>query len=551
MIKRWIIFITLISLFCLNIHFSTSWEVWGQELPSGNEIQIFWYSRISDKDFRIPQDLEIVEIDEFSVWFRFTNRSQSSINFSVQVWDFSLAEKTQIDPETNESFRSIVRIYDKLVVEKSFLTLAGENVGDTRFGVEEINAKVLPEFKSTNQTQLVQVVVEGIVIEFHHLTNPAEIEVIKTRSAWNIELIMFLISSICIIMFFVLLAVGIHYRAGYSPSPPAWYFYPFVLMGAFFIMVMFVLLQGLPIEVFIRNVSVMPPYYISITFGVWLTFYLIHKFKSHLEPYLIFGIRTVNNKLRISPHVLKVYRRKNKQEAVVEEEDWSEFVRRLFVGGIKLPDPIVNPIITILSDNVDDFPQIRAVSSVFKKVSKFSAHFPKHAKYTVSFFILTILMIFLPLMLNMASPVSSGFTLILFGASIFALVIDSITITPPILEISPLQHKSEVEMLVTARAVQSAIETMKEMAKQWAEDRAQASQDSVAFLTEALTMFNKAYTGKIDLDEKSDLETKDIEDLKELSKVLKWEQVKELFKKLEIESVKKKKDMATLPIPTE
>ena len=68
---------------------SNAWKIWGQEIPSGDiEIQIFWYSEINKKDFRIPQDLDLLELDSFCIWMRFEKVDE--INFSVQIYDYSV-----------------------------------------------------------------------------------------------------------------------------------------------------------------------------------------------------------------------------------------------------------------------------------------------------------------------------------------------------------------------------------------------------------------------------------------------------------------------------
>lgn len=537
-----VLFLFLVVLIPLSP--SNGWKIWGQELPDGSgEIQVFWYSQVNKQDFRIPQDINLLELDEFTVWFRFT--SVDSINFTVQIYDYSVYTRTKIDPENNETYTTQVQIYDILKDSKTFNVSRGQGVNDRRFGVAEINQDNIPSIRSTNVTQLVQLICKGMIIEFYHRTNPAEIEITKRAKEWNMELTGAIMISLIMIMGFIVVAVHIRRRLGRAPKPPKWYFWPFLAGFFFLIYVAFMLLQGLTMEIIMRDIIMIPWVLIPATFGVYLVFYLLDKFSSELESYFFLTIKMIENKLRIGPYELYGYRRKGKLELTIEPDSWSETIKKLFTGGFRLPDEVVNPAVRIDSDNPSEFPHVFAVESCDIQPAKIKRHNPslKVAAFTIGSFVFMIL----PFLVDSASLMTAILTSILFIASLMVLVVNSITFTVPSLKITPLTHRSQVGVITDARAIDSIKNTLQEVLKNWGKERAQMSADSLKYIKYALTEYESTYKG-IDTKELDlELDEETIKTIKDIKKTLKWGKSKKIIK--ELEDKIKDKDSEPYPMP--
>ena len=129
------VIISLLVVVFLNVQIVNSWKVWGMVLPSGSEIQVYWYSKIGEKDYRIPQDLEVLELDEFTVWFRFSQTNE--INFTVQLYSSNVYERIKIDPDTNETYTTNVKVYDK----------DGDLIREISLGKEYVKPKEIKIFR--------------------------------------------------------------------------------------------------------------------------------------------------------------------------------------------------------------------------------------------------------------------------------------------------------------------------------------------------------------------------------------------------------------------
>lgn len=520
-----------------------AWKIWGQELPSGDaEIQVFWYSNINKRDFRIPQDLDLLELDEFSVYFRF--EKVNTINFTVQLYDFSLVQRTSVDPETNKTEVSWTKNYDILRDSREFSANRSQGTQDRRFAVIEITRENFPALKSSNVTQLVQVVCQGYFIEFYHLTNPAEIEIIKKAKEWNMEVIGAVGLSLMMVMGFAVIAVQIRRKLGRAPSPPKWYFWPF--LGGFFLLVYtaFLLMQGLTMEMISRSFIMIPWILLPAVFGVYFVFFLLDKFSADLDVYFFLTIKLVGNKLRIGPHELYGYRRKNKLELTIDPDSWYETIKKLFTGGFKPPDEVVNPTIRVDSDNPEEFPHVFPVAECKIQKSDIKKHKPgwKTGVFVIGAF---MFMVF-PLLLESASLMTALLTIGLFLVSLIVLVINSVTIVNPSIKIDPLVHRSQVAVITEARAVESIAGTLRETLKSWAKDRSKVSADSIKYVKHALKEYEEAYKG-IDKDLEIELDEETIKVIKDIQKTLKWSKSKKLVE--ELEKKLKEKTGAETPMP--
>ena len=521
-----------------------AWRIWGQTLPSGNaEIQVYWYSEINEIDFRIPQDLDLLELDEFSVWFRFEKVDQ--INFTVQIYDYSVYTHTKIDPVTNDTYTTQTQIYNILKDSKEFSAKRAQGVNDRRFADIKIDQDNFPVLRSTNVTQLVQVIVQGYIIEFYHRTNPAEIEITKKAKEWNMEIMGAVGISIMIIMGFVFIAVQIRLKVGRAPSPPKWYFWPFVFGMFFLVYVGFMLLQGLTMETIMRDIIMIPWILIPATFGVYLVFFLLDKFSADLESFFFLTIKLVENKLRVGPYELYGYRRKKKLELTIDPDSWYETVKKLFTGGFKPPDEVINPTVRVDSDNPIEFPNIFPVETCDIQPAKIRKH--KCGWKTGVFVIGAFMFMVLPFLVGSASFMTAILTTSLFITSLVVLCINSISVTNPSIKIGPLTHRSQVGVITDARAVDSIAGTLRETLKNWAKDRSKVSADSIKYVKHALQEYEDAYKGiGKDLEVEFDEET--IKTIKDVQKTLKWNKSKKIIEDLQAKH-KINKGEEPMPMP--
>ncbi len=533
--------IVLIPLASMN-----AWRIWGTVLPSGDcEIQVYWKSRsdLDKRDYRITQDIDLLELDEFIVWFRF--EKVDKINFTVQLYDYSVQTRTKIDPETNETYTTQIKIYDILKKSKDFSVSRGDNINDKRFAEIYIDRENFPALKSTNVTQLIQVICQGFIIEFYHKTDPSLVEVIKRAGEWNTELIGTAFVSMAIIMCFVMFAVQIKRKVGRAPSPPHWFYFVLLAGALVLIYVAFMGLQGEPTEMIERSFTMIPWFVIPTAFGCYLVFYLLDRFSADLRTYFFLTIKLKENRLRIGPYILYGYRRKGKLEMTIDPESWFETVKKLFVGGFKPPDEVVNPTVRVDSDNPVEFQDIFPVAVCNIQPTAIKKHKPGWK--TCGFAIGAFMFMFLPLMVGTVSFLTAILTSSLFIVSLIVIVIDSTSITNPSIKIDPLDHRSQVAVITDARAVDSIAGTLRETLKNWAKDRSKVSADSVKYVKYALKEYEDAYKG-IGKDIEIELDEETVKDIKEVLKTLKWNKSKKIVD--ELEAKLKKKDTETpMPMP--
>jgi len=384
-----------------------------------------------------------------------------------------------------------------------------------------------------------------MIIEFYHLTNPAEIEITKRAKEWNMELMGAIGLSLMMIMGFTVIAVQIRRKVGRAPSPPKWYFWPFLGGFFFLIYVAFMLLQGLTMETIMRDIIMIPWILIPATFGVYLVFYLLDKFSADLESFFFLTIRLVGNKLRVGPYELYGYRRKKKLELTIDPDSWYETIKKLFTGGFKPPDEVVNPTVRVDSDNPDEFPNVFTVAECNIRPTKIKKHKPgwKTGVFAIGAFMFMVL----PFLMETASFMTAILTSSLFIVSLIVIVINSISITNPSIKIDPLEHRSQVAVITDARAVDSIARTLRETLKSWAKDTSKVSADSIQYVKYALKEYEEAYKG-IDEDPEIVLDEETIKIIKDIKKTLRWSKSKKIIE--ELEGKLKKKDSTTpMPMP--
>ncbi len=513
-----------------------SYKPWGYETEDGSEIQVYWESEVQEKDYRIPQDMDLLETDKFYVWIRSTVfANDSADNFTVRLFGYRIETIEYWDSRLNATRTRQEKVFD---VFKDEITLEVEaedspyEWSDERFGIIVVNQETFPSFKNTNQTERVQVIFHERIFEFDHWTNIAEIEVTKTHGQFNVELMWWIGWSIIIIFVFIFFAYLISKKAGLAPPPPSWYFWPMLASVVVGMMVIFVLMIGLPIEVVGRTMSILPPLWIPILAGIWLDFYLPNRFSGKVRPYIFLEVDG-DTQVIVGIWPLWGYFKGEQLEFVKDKTSYKEFGKRLLVGGFPQPDWIFNPKVPIKSKN-KELPHIFGI----KSYEEHQAKFEKREKWWIGLIclILLSLMALTPLFTGTASIPTGIASILLFLLAGGIFVITAIRLTSPRLEVEQILHQSEITVLTNIQAVKA----MKEFAKKTLDEHmkfvAESEKGYFDRLKAAVKRYADSYRGET---KKSESMMKEkLEKLKLLEDVVEWERSKKLIEKSKEKSKK-------------
>ena len=534
MISVIILALTFLVLFNQANSQSLAWKPWGIVTQDGSEIQPFWFSKVEQKDYRIPQDIDLLQADDFEIYIRsnlFSQGKKDSVTIQLFAGVTELEYYVDLDNITHS--RQVVR-YDVLLAEKTFDNLTGgqNEFNDDRIAIVKINRETFPEFIQANATERIQIVFHEMIICFDHLTNIADIEVTKTYGRWNMELTAFIALSF---IFFILPAifgsVALHKKVGVMNDPPAWYVWLLFFMLIMMLFVISVLLAGMPLESLSKFMITIPPFWLPLLISIWLIFWLTPKFQRSLEKCIFLTVRIVNDKLKIGIFPMLSYYRHSKLELVKKKNDWKHTFVRFLKGGNVVDMSIITPKVPTESEN-KEIQRVIACSNFKYEDAKIEFKKPT----------LMIILPFLSLMYLLFSVLIIELDFFIVFVLVIILVINLVIILfmcldiqKPVIETKESDHRSETAVIADIRAVKNIKKSLKELSVKYAEDMAEMSKNSVEMLGEGLEAFDRAYNGleekEIEIDLTDEKLVEKLENIDIFKKVLEWQKSKQLKKK--------------------
>lgn len=541
--RKFVSFSVLLSLFLFNfipLVIVSSYKPWGKETYNGSEIQVYWESKVQEKDYRIPQDLDVLETDEFKIWIRSIYFPMRADNVTIQLFDYHIVEITYFDPTINATRTKQDRVYDIFKDEITLEIESGDSPyewSDSRFGIISVNRETFPSFKNVNRTERVRVIFNEVEIEFDHWTNIAEVEITKTYGQFNTEHTFWLGIGIFILLVFIFIAGLIHRRAGVSPPPPSWYFWPMFLSFGVGLILLAFLLMGLPIESFTRFMSILPPVWIAFLVGIWLDFELPKRFSGKVEPYVFLEVDGDGTKTLVSIWALWGYFRGNKLEFIKNKNSYWEFGKRLLKGGCPAPDWIFKPKVPLTSKN-KELPHVFGVTSFVQTPSSFKRDF-KWYNVLISVVILPLIAIF-PLLSGVANFSTGIAGLFILFIAVCYFVFTSIQLTSPSLEANQILHPSELTVLTNIHAISAMKVFVNETLQKHIEFVKDSEKTFFSRLKESIKRYRDAFTGKMKpLVIKEDFVKEKDERMKQLLDVIEWSKSKGLLEKLDDKNLNK------------
>lgn len=317
---------------------------WGVVADDGSAIQPFITSKTLNRDYRIPQDEDTLDIDYFYVYLEWRGASTNR-EFILQLYERKEREIIVSGETTKED-------YWDLYAETIVLMIKGGNEwNDPRFALKKIDNSVLSDFKKSERKEKIVILYRDLELTFYHKTSWAEIEQTKTLMQWNIEALILAIWTI----FIGFVAGGaskvILNKATYVPDLPHWSIWILLFLLIFVAALVFFLISGYNLDEIFRVIILVPAPLVSVCFGLYFAFWLAAKFRPEkLREFLFIildlptleDVRTGKRRLK-DEHELPVdaitvdgfVNKKGEIELVDDPNSYWETIRRMKMGGIK------------------------------------------------------------------------------------------------------------------------------------------------------------------------------------------------------------------------
>lgn len=327
-----------------NIYSAGSFEPWGIVADDGSAIQPFITSKTTGRDYKIPQDQNTLDTDNFWLYLEWRG-SQSQREFIMQIYEEKEREIIIGGESETEKFWEVR-------AEKIIVMVKGVNVWtDSRFGLKLIDNIEMLEFGEAAVKEKIVILYRDLEIEFFHKTSYAEIEQTKTIQTWNIEAIILSLWTI----FLGFVAGGsskfILDKATYVPDLPHWSIWILIFLFVVIATILFFLVSGYNLDEVMRVFILIPAPVVSIFFAVYFAFWLAARFRpSRLREFLfiILDIPTLDdiksgkrklrdeNELPVDAEIMEGYINKSGSiELIDDPNSYWETIRRVKLGGIK------------------------------------------------------------------------------------------------------------------------------------------------------------------------------------------------------------------------
>lgn len=428
---------------------------WGIVADDESVIQPFITSRTTGKDFRIPQDIDRLDIDNFWVYLEWRGTTTAR-EFIVQF----LEEKEIVIVSGGVStIETYWEVFDEAVVQM----IKGSNEwSDPRFSLKKIDNNVIAGFKKADTKEKIIILYRNIEIEFMHLTSYGEIEQTKTLQQWNMEAIILALWTIFLGFVSGGASKWILNKATYVPDLPHWSLWILIALIIIFGTFMFFLVAGYNLDEVIRVIVLLPAPVVSVFFSVYFAFWLASKFrpKKLLEILFIIldipkledvasGKRTLKDERELPTDavVMDGYINENGEIELVNDPDsYWETIRRIKMGGIKFNIKKLGKRIRVRQKlkNFDDI----IFCERFEK-NDIEVEIKDGALYSISsvIIIVGIFTWILPLFLQMASVITSILgTLFLVVGTLFFFW-ENVDISAPIVNVTPITDRDAVAII--------------------------------------------------------------------------------------------------------
>jgi len=447
MIAQWI----LVNQFTI----STAFTPWGIVADDESVIQPFITSRSTKKDFRIPQDLQTLDIDSFYVYLEWRG-STTVREFIIQI----LEEK---ELEIIVGSETTIEIYWEIRDEITIQMSKGVNEwNDPRFALKLIDNNIMYGFQKADNTEKIRILYRNVEIEFFHKTSYAEIEQTKTVQQWNTEAIILAFWTIFLGFVSAFASRWILNKATYVPDLPHWSLWILIFLIIVISAVLFFMISGYNLDEILRVIVLIPAPIISVFFAVYFAFWLASVFRPKKLLEILFvvldlptlnEIRTGERKLRdekdlpVDAIVMDGYINQDGIIELVNDPDsYWETVRRIKMGGIRFNIAKLGKRIKI-KQKLKNFDDIIFVES-FEK-NDIEVKIKDNALYSVSSIILIIgaFTWIVPLFLSIASVITSiiGTLFLVSGALFF--VWENVDISSPIVNVSPITDRDAITII--------------------------------------------------------------------------------------------------------
>lgn len=518
---------------------------WGIVADDESVIQPFITSRSTGKDFRIPQDQDMLDIDYFYVYLEWRG-SSTTREFIIQILEEKEREIIVGDRVTTETYWEI---YDEKIVQM----IKGSNEwNDPRFALKTIDNNVISGLKKSDSKEKIRILYRDLEIEFFHRTSYAEIEQTKTAQQWNTEAIILALWTIFLGFLSGIASKWILNKATYVPDLPHWSLWVLIFLVIVISTILFFLIAGYNPDEVMRVIVLIPAPVVSIFFSVYFAFWLASKFrpKKLLEILFIIldipsldevksGERTLKDEreLPVDAEIMDGFINENGEIELVNDPDsYWETVRRLKMGGIKFNVKKLGKRIRIKQKlkNFDDI----IFCEKFEK-NDLEVKVKDGALYSVSSVILLVGIFtwLLPLFIGMASIITSilGTCFLLSGGLFFFW--ENVDISAPIVNITPITDRDAVAIIRDRLSLDMKNEEIADLEMDLYKEKTKISKRARDQTMKALELMEDAVLPINELAESDDV---DLDDLPEpIKKVFKgwvedWSKDKDLVEMKEI-----------------
>jgi hypothetical protein len=428
---------------------------WGLVADDESVIQPFTTSRSTGKDYRIPQDEDLIEIDYFYVYLEWRG-SQTTREFILQFSELKQREIIVGDIITTEEYWDVY-------AEKVVSMVKGANEwNDPRFALKKIDNNELPDFKKSDSKEMIKILYRNLEIEFFHRTSYAEVEQTKTIQAWNLEAIILA----AWVVFLGFLAGGfsrwILNRATYVPDLPHWSIWIILFLFLFIASILFLLIAGYDLDSIIRVILIIPAPVLAVFVMIYFAFWLAARFRpKRLREFLFIildlpkledvksGIRKLRDEhdLPVDAEIMEGYINPSGEIELVNDPDsyWETF-RRVKMGGIKFNMKKLGKRIRI-KQRFKNFDDIIFCEKFEKQDLEVKVKPNALASISSVIIIVGIFTWIVPLIFNFASILFSILGTIFLGSGILFFFWENVEVTSPIITVTPITDRDAITII--------------------------------------------------------------------------------------------------------